>query len=63
MATTNAHEAGETWKAIWECDHRRSLWARRGLTGLGAQLLGLLILWLWAKRRAALDLPPMESGT
>jgi membrane protease YdiL (CAAX protease family) len=33
-----------------------------GLTGLGAQLLGLLILWLWAKRRAVMDLPPMESG-
>jgi hypothetical protein len=33
-----------------------------GLTGLGAQLLGLLILWLWAKRRAVVDLPPMESG-
>jgi len=24
-----------------------------GLTGLGAQLLGLLILWLWAKRRGS----------
>jgi hypothetical protein len=33
-----------------------------GLTGLGAQLLGLLILWLWAKRRAVMDLPPRESG-
>jgi membrane protease YdiL (CAAX protease family) len=33
-----------------------------GLTGLGAQLLGLLILWLWAKRKAVVDLPPMESG-
>ena len=33
-----------------------------GLTGLGAQLLGLLILWLWAKRRAVMELPPMESG-
>jgi len=33
-----------------------------GLTGLGAQLLGLLILWLWAKRRAVVELTPMESG-
>ena len=32
-----------------------------GLTGLGAQLLGLLILWLWAKRRAVVDRPPMGS--
>jgi membrane protease YdiL (CAAX protease family) len=28
-----------------------------GLTGLGAQLLGLLILWLWAKQRAVMDAP------
>jgi membrane protease YdiL (CAAX protease family) len=33
-----------------------------GLTGLGAQLLGLLILRLWAKRRTVVDLPPMGSG-
>lgn len=33
-----------------------------GLTGLGAQLLGLLILWLWAKRRAVVDLTPVGSG-
>ena len=33
-----------------------------GLTGLGAQLLGLLILWLWAKRRGVVDLTPMGSG-
>jgi membrane protease YdiL (CAAX protease family)/ADP-ribose pyrophosphatase YjhB (NUDIX family) len=33
-----------------------------GLTGLGAQLLSLLILWLWAKRRAVVDRPPMGSG-
>jgi membrane protease YdiL (CAAX protease family)/ADP-ribose pyrophosphatase YjhB (NUDIX family) len=33
-----------------------------GLTGLGAQLVGLLILWLWAKRRTVPDLPPMGSG-
>jgi membrane protease YdiL (CAAX protease family)/ADP-ribose pyrophosphatase YjhB (NUDIX family) len=32
-----------------------------GLTGLGAQLLNLLILWLWAKRKAAVDLPSLES--
>jgi membrane protease YdiL (CAAX protease family) len=33
-----------------------------GLIGLAAQLLGLLILWLWAKRRTVVELPPMESG-
>jgi membrane protease YdiL (CAAX protease family)/ADP-ribose pyrophosphatase YjhB (NUDIX family) len=33
-----------------------------GLTGLGAQLIGLLILWLWAKRRAVVDPTPVESG-
>jgi hypothetical protein len=33
-----------------------------GLAGLGAQLLGLLILWLWAKRRTVVDLPPMGRG-
>jgi membrane protease YdiL (CAAX protease family) len=33
-----------------------------GLTGLGAQLLGLLILWLWAKRRTVVDLIPTGSG-
>jgi ADP-ribose pyrophosphatase YjhB (NUDIX family) len=33
-----------------------------GLTGLGAQLLGLLILWLWAKRRESrLDLIDEEE--
>jgi len=33
-----------------------------GLTGLGAQLVGLLILWLWAKRRTVIGLPSMGSG-
>jgi membrane protease YdiL (CAAX protease family) len=34
-----------------------------GLTGLGAQLLGLFILWFWAKRkRGIVDLTPMEGG-
>jgi membrane protease YdiL (CAAX protease family) len=32
-----------------------------GLTGLGAQLLGLLILWLWAKGRTVVDLASVGS--